>query len=297
MTSNTMNRYGSEQWDLIHPAIAGWDFHKRVFLDLEGERITGVLEGFYSFTGNPSDDVNCAIVENGKLKRKLVRMTRAFVLEELVAQEYDRIVSLESNEYPKIDRQLVEIAQVKAEITDLIKLIAKRFKGQEKITLLEIGLLRCGNFCLMGNCLSRLGFEVHMIGIDLPNKRHWEKSKTHAKLTVSDMPQVIGCEFTYDLIVGSSQDKTVLEQVNSITNKIDVLFIDGLHTGDWPRKDFNAYKHLVGSGGFVIFHDIHNTPSGTFKVQKVWNSLRNEGSERIEITTHPTKWGIGVIIM
>lgn len=77
--------------------------------------------------------------------------------------------------------------------------------------------------------------------------------------------------------------------------KLDFLFIDGDHSYEGARRDFEMYAPLVRSGGLVAFHDI--TPCGPPKeVYKVWNEVK--GSYVHKEFIHQTgkgSMGIGVL--
>lgn len=47
----------------------------------------------------------------------------------------------------------------------------------------------------------------------------------------------------------------VKEQILAITNKLDLLFIDGDHSYEGCKADWDLYIDMVKSGGCVIFHD------------------------------------------
>ncbi len=70
-----MKRYEYEEWDFLPGCGVGdfgySSFDERIYVDLEGKRITGILEGFYCYTGTTStrDPKNCQYVENGKKKK------------------------------------------------------------------------------------------------------------------------------------------------------------------------------------------------------------------------------------
>src|SRR6266496_776319 len=56
---------------------------------------------------------------------------------------------------------------------------------------------------------------------------------------------------------------------------IDFLFIDGDHTYDGVKADFELYSPLVRKGGMVAFHDIMTHPPETnCEVDKLWKELR-----------------------
>lgn len=47
----------------------------------------------------------------------------------------------------------------------------------------------------------------------------------------------------------------VIDKVKQITKEMDLLFIDGDHSYDGVKKDWDLYFPLVKKGGYVIFHD------------------------------------------
>ncbi|MCS5694107.1 class I SAM-dependent methyltransferase [Cyanobium sp. FGCU-6] len=48
----------------------------------------------------------------------------------------------------------------------------------------------------------------------------------------------------------------VLEQIRSITSELDLLLIDGDHSYEGVKADWEAYKALLREGSTVVFHDI-----------------------------------------
>ena len=88
--------------------------------------------------------------------------------------------------------------------------------------------------------------------------------------------------------------KTVLAD-----KKVDFLFIDGDHTYEGVKRDFNKYSSLVKEGGIIALHDIaEHDPRSSCKVNKFWNELKND-YEYLEIIENiKQKWaGIGVIYL
>ena len=77
-------------------------------------------------------------------------------------------------------------------------------------------------------------------------------------------------EQEFDLIQGDSQSEETINLINERFLKIvDILFIDGDHSFDGVRNDFNNYKNLVRSGGYIIFDDYGFLPD----VRKAVNSI------------------------
>jgi predicted O-methyltransferase YrrM len=78
---------------------------------------------------------------------------------------------------------------------------------------------------------------------------------------------------------------------------IDLLFIDGDHTYDGVKMDFEMYSPLVRRGGLVVFHDICvHSPHKECQVDKFWEEIRTQ-HKSWEYVENPvqTMFGIGVL--
>jgi hypothetical protein len=70
-------RYKYDDWDVTDDIHMGMSWGERTYVDLNGNLITGILEGFYGYTDDASDEKNCQYVENGKRKKSpLVKQRR-----------------------------------------------------------------------------------------------------------------------------------------------------------------------------------------------------------------------------
>jgi len=79
---------------------------------------------------------------------------------------------------------------------------------------------------------------------------------------------------------------------------LDVLFIDGDHSLEGARRDYEMYAPLVRGGGIVAFHDIAaDVPPGT-GIPGLWHSIRREHPhvEFIDPVHPPHGLGIGVML-
>ena len=77
---------------------------------------------------------------------------------------------------------------------------------------------------------------------------------------------------------------------------MDVLFIDGDHSYEGVKKDFELYSLLVKKGGIIAFHDIvPGTPEREGVVQ-FWDQIK-PGYQHTEIVKdwRSGGWGIGII--
>jgi hypothetical protein len=65
-----MKIYKYDEWDFEWEngrEFGGYD--DRIYVDLDGNLLTGILEGFHGYTAVASDEKNCQYVENGKIRR------------------------------------------------------------------------------------------------------------------------------------------------------------------------------------------------------------------------------------
>ena len=98
------------------------------------------------------------------------------------------------------------------------------------------------------------------------------------------------------LIPDQSQQPLVLEQAKNIFNNepIDFIFIDGDHTYEGVKRDYEMYAPLLKKGGAIAFHDIGKNEEGG--VSRLWEELKTKYKNVLEICHEPNQQkGIGVI--
>jgi predicted O-methyltransferase YrrM len=80
---------------------------------------------------------------------------------------------------------------------------------------------------------------------------------------------------------------------------LDYLFLDGDHTYDGVRRDFEMYAPLVRSGGIVAFHDIaEHKREKDCGVDRFWSETKQRYRHREIIADPKQGWaGIGVLFM
>lgn len=59
-----------------------------------------------------------------------------------------------------------------------------------------------------------------------------------------------------DLIHADSHNPETLALIKSEVRQVDFLFIDGDHTYEGAKQDYEMYSPLVRKGGLVAFHDV-----------------------------------------
>jgi predicted O-methyltransferase YrrM len=160
---------------------------------------------------------------------------------------------------------------------------------------LEIGTYRGGTLYLLCNFSAP---DARIISLDLPRGSfgggyHWAKiplfkcfARNHQSLR---------------LVRADSHLPETKERIATILGGefLDFLFIDGDHTYEGVKRDFEMYAPLVRPGGIVSFHDIaEHPPEERCEVSKFWNEIKQRHPHR-EVVENPAQgWaGIGILNM
>ena len=100
-------------------------------------------------------------------------------------------------------------------------------------------------------------------------------------------------------LAGDSHQQEFLDRVKQALNgrEVDFLFIDGDHTEEGVRSDYNMYSPLVRSGGIIAFLDIlEKQPVPGNQVYYFWEQIKQEtNSEEFVKDYDQTGFGIGII--
>lgn len=89
-----------------------------------------------------------------------------------------------------------------------------------------------------------------------------------------------------------------LDIISKICNNqnIDFLFIDGDHTYEGVKKDFEMYSSLVKKNGIIALHDILPSKDSLCTVSKFWNEIKSKYKSEEIFEDKKQGWaGIGVI--
>jgi len=73
----------------------------------------------------------------------------------------------------------------------------------------------------------------------------------------------------WTMIIGDSHSQIVYNQVKDI--KFDLIFIDGDHSYEGVKKDFEMYVPLLKDGGLLLMHDTINAHEG---VKDFWKEIK-----------------------
>jgi len=185
--------------------------------------------------------------------------------------------------------ELITPWQFREELSQLLKF----FSWKKPKYVLEIGTANGGT--LFAHC--RLAPEdAVIISIDLPSGKFgggypaWKLPiyKSFAK-----------SEQNLFLLRADSHNAATFEEVKKILNgnKLDYLFIDGDHTYEGVKQDFEMYRALANERAVYIFHDIVSHPGSSCKVDQFWNEIKVGRNHKEFIKDKNQKvFGIGVLL-
>ena len=158
--------------------------------------------------------------------------------------------------------------QVSWEIARLLRILAKH----KPKFVLEIGTAGGGTLFLLAKVSSP---DALMISMDLPAGRldvgYSELKAPFYKSFATNRQKIY-------LIRGDSHASDTFIMVEKILcgNMLDFLLIDGDHTYEGVRKDFELYSRLVKKRGMVAFHDIvPGPPENVGGVPRFWSEVKH----------------------
>jgi predicted O-methyltransferase YrrM len=161
--------------------------------------------------------------------------------------------------------------------------------------VLEVGTYQGGTlFCWSRICPSDTTF----ISVDLPGGAFgggYNADDVQRFQTFLNPGQSLHC-----LRMDSHAVETVQEVRNLLGDRsVDFLFLDGDHSYEGVRADFELYGPLVRSGGIIAFHDIvEHSHMPACRVHEFWREIKKSCSalELVDRDGFDTWGGIGVVI-
>ena len=175
------------------------------------------------------------------------------------------------------------------ELDQLVTFIQRRPKAQ---VVLEIGTCHGGTLWLWCQIAAP---DALIVSLDLPG------GEFGGGYQMSDIARILGHgkkDQKLELIQGDSHADTALKDVERALDgrQVDLLFIDGDHTYEGVKQDWEMYSPLVSPGGIVVFHDIVKHPEATgCYVEQFWNEIKDDYRHQ-EFCSPPGDWaGLGVI--
>lgn len=193
--------------------------------------------------------------------------------------------------------QLVDIAlrykvirplQMRSELLELARLVEQARPN----TVLEIGTFRGGTLFVFAR-LAALGATI--VSLDLPIS---PMGKLYRAAQAPLFHTFTRPDQQLHLLRADSHLPETADRVARILDgrPLDFLFIDGDHSYDGVKADYELHSRLVRPGGMIAFHDIRlAAPAG---VTTLWNAVKS-AHRHVELVAHDSQneMGIGVIWM
>jgi predicted O-methyltransferase YrrM len=179
-------------------------------------------------------------------------------------------------------------SQVRSELVQFAEIIAAAKPGRA----LEIGTCSGGTLFL----LCRLAApHATVISVDLPRGSY---GAGYSVVRIPLYRRFARPSQSLHLVRADSHSRDTLNRV-AVTlsgRKLDFLFIDGDHTYEGVKQDFELYSPLVEKGGTIAFHDIAPHRAGwSGGVPRFWNEIKGQCSYREIIADPKGGFGIGVL--
>lgn len=115
-----------------------------------------------------------------------------------------------------------------------------------QVKYVEIGCYGGGSASLI---LQRRNTKVISIDLGAPIPMETAVNNVN-KLNIHNNP--------YSYVKGNSHSPHTIEKLKSFIDEIDVLFIDGDHSVNGVKKDFDIYEKFVKLGGYIVFDDYND---------------------------------------
>jgi predicted O-methyltransferase YrrM len=177
--------------------------------------------------------------------------------------------------------------QIREEFMELLG----RIKTLAPARLLEIGTARGGTLFLFTRAAHP---DATILSVDMPNgpfgggypRGHGPLLRAFAR----DRQKI-------RLVRGDSHSPSTLRKVQSVLDgATDFLFIDGDHTYEGVRADFELYSPLIREGGLIALHDIvKGPPEAVGDVPRFWSELQAQEARTEEIVADRGQRGWGGI--
>jgi cephalosporin hydroxylase len=223
----------------------------------------------------------------GMYLAQILRASRFLVSHPAIPQSADAAVDYAQN----IGQGLFEPGQVRSEILELTRIIGKL----RPRTVLEIGTANGGTLLLWCQLADPEGT---IISVDLPGGVHgggypfWRNFLYQSFAQKRQRLRLLRRD-------SHAPDSQALVRALVAERGVDFLFIDGDHTYEGVRMDFEGYAPLVNRGGVIAFHDICiHPPEMRCEGNRLWEEIKGRYRHLEIIENRHQGWaGIGVLFV
>jgi predicted O-methyltransferase YrrM len=156
--------------------------------------------------------------------------------------------------------------------------------------ILEIGTCKGGSLYLWTRIAQS---DATIVSVDLPGGKF---GGGYSRLRTPIYKRFARRGQRLHLLRTNSHLTDTLENVKRLFggSEIDFLFIDGDHTYEGVKRDWEMYSTLVRKGGLIAFHDVAGN-YGETQAKRCWDAIKGDFTHR-EYLAHPEGlYGIGVL--
>jgi len=158
--------------------------------------------------------------------------------------------------------------------------------------ILEVGTANGGTLFLLSHVAHA---SANIVSVDLPGGKFGEG---YAWWRTPLYRRFAGKGQTIHLLRGDSHSLDIYEKIRkTVDNELfDVVFIDGDHSYDGVKKDFELYGSIVRKGGLVAFHDIAEPADPEIQVDRFWNEIKRR-YRHLEVISRVNQRGYGIGVL
>jgi predicted O-methyltransferase YrrM len=189
------------------------------------------------------------------------------------------------------DYARIDSVQIPSEICALFDLL----REQKVRRACEIGSFLGGTLCMMTRLLPD---DAELFSLDWPEVADGPRplatrKRFHEGFARKDQRVTV--------LYGDSHSEETAGRLATLLEgrPLDFLFIDGDHSSEGVRQDFELYAPFVRAGGLIGFHDIVPHDEAGFGVAEFWEELRTRYETReicdLEARERRAGFGIGVL--
>lgn len=169
-------------------------------------------------------------------------------------------------------------------VPELARLIAL-VKALRPVVVVEVGSFRGGTLAAWCKVAAP---DAVLVSVDLP-----DQADTPA--TPDELRRLAHPGQRLEVVRGDSHAQETRRDVEAALagRKVDFLMIDGDHSYDGVRRDFELYAPLVRDGGLIAFHDVvTHTGRPNIEVARFWAEVRDR-YEHEEFISPGREFGLG----
>lgn len=185
---------------------------------------------------------------------------------------------------------LVRPLQVRSEI-----LRALQMANQRKIRrVMEIGTAKGGTLFLHSKIAEP---DALLVSVDLPGGQYGGGYVPWRRMLYKSFARE---QQKIHLLQENSHALATKEKVRKVLGgeKLDLLFIDGDHSYEGVKQDFELYRDLVAPGGLIVLHDIAFSKDISSTVDRFWREIKDKYKSGEFIENPNQGWaGIGWVQM